>query len=196
MAVKDSVEQYLDENIESLNVLKRELDVIIKIAERFIDTLRRGNKVFFFGNGGSAADAQHLAAEFVGRFQMERKGLPAIALTANTSSLTSIGNDYGFEDVFRRQIEALGNKGDLAVGISTSGDAANVINGITAAKEMQLGTIVFTGKSGGSLGKLVQKGIVDIAFFAPADRTPHIQEMHITTGHIICQLVEEELFKK
>ncbi len=187
----NTVEKHINKNIELLENLKSQVDVITEIAGRFIETLRRGNKILLFGNGGSAADAQHIAAEFVGRFQLERKGLPAMALTTNTSSLTSIGNDYGFQDVFRRQIEALGKPGDLAVGISTSGNADNVLQGIEEAKKIGMITVGFTGSHGGSLKKLV-----DLVFIAPAEGTPHIQEMHIVVGHIICELVEDELFKK
>ena len=186
--MKDTIEEHINQKIESLNLLKTQIDVIVRIADRFIETIRSGNKILLFGNGGSAADAQHIAAEFVGRFKLEREPLPAIALTTNTSSLTSIGNDYGFQDVFKRQITALGSRGDLAVGISTSGNAANVIEGIAAAKTIGIGTVGFTGGDGGSLAKLV-----DLAFVAPAQETPNIQEIHILTGHIICELVENNL---
>ncbi len=162
--------------------------MIVNIAEIFIEAIRRGNKVLFFGNGGSAADAQHLGAEFVGRFKLERKGLPAMALTTNTSSLTSIGNDYGFEQVFSRQVEALGEKGDVAVGISTSGNAENVVAGIEMAKKMELRTVAFSGGDGGNLSKLA-----DIALIVPANDTANVQELHITAGHIICELVEKAL---
>ncbi len=194
--MRDIVEKHISKNIELLNELKTQIDVIVEIAGKFIETLRSGNKILLFGNGGSAADAQHLAAEFVGRFRLERKGLPAIALTTNTSSLTSIGNDYGFQDVFKRQIEALGKPGDLAVGISTSGNAANVIEGIEEAKRIGMVTVGFTGSHGGSLKKLFdEEKSVDLVFIAPGQETPHIQEMHIMAGHIICELVENELFR-
>ena len=193
----DIVEKHINKNIELLNLLKTRVDVIVKIAEMIIEILRSGNKILLFGNGGSAADAQHLAAEFVGRFQLERKGLPAIALTTNTSSLTSIGNDYGFEYVFSRQVEALGKRGDLALGISTSGNAANVIEGIKEAKKIGMITVGFTGNNGGSLKKLFDEGnLIDLVFIAPGQETPHIQEMHIMAGHIICEIVENELFGK
>ena len=185
------VEKHLDENIKLIENLKAQIEIIAEIAEKFVETLQRGNKILLFGNGGSAADAQHIAAEFVGRFMYERKGLPAIALTANSSSLTSIGNDYGFEDVFRRQVEALGKPGDLAVGISTSGSAANVLEGIKTAKEIGITTVGFSRKQDNNLAKLV-----DLAFTPPTVQTPHIQEMHIMAGHIICEIVENELFGK
>ncbi len=185
-----TTEKYLDRNIEFLKLLRTQAHLIVRIAEKFIETFRNGNKILFFGNGGSAADAQHLTAELVGRFKCERKALPAIALTTNTSSLTSIGNDYDFEDVFSRQIEALGKSGDLAVGITTSGNSKNVLKAIDAAKQIGMGTVGFTGGDGGVLSKTV-----DLALIAPAQETANIQEMHITAGHIICQLVEEKLFK-
>ena len=185
-----TTEKYLDRNIEFLKLLRTQSHLIVQIAEKFIEALQSGNKILFFGNGGSAADAQHLTAELVGRFKCERKALPAIALTTNTSSLTSIGNDYDFEDVFSRQVEALGKRGDLAVGITTSGNSKNVLKAVDAAKQIGMGTVGFTGGDGGALSKAV-----DLAFIAPAQGTANIQEMHITTGHIICQLVEEKLFK-
>ena len=188
--VKKTAEEYISKNIQYLQNLKSQAGTIVNIAEIFIEAIRRGNKILFFGNGGSAADAQHLGAEFVGRFKLERKGLPAIALTTNTSSLTSIGNDYGFEQIFSRQVEALGKKGDVAVGISTSGNAENVIAGIKMAKKMELRTVAFSGGDGGNLSKLA-----DIALIVPANDTANVQELHITAGHIICELSEKELNK-
>ena len=183
------VEAHVDKNISLLRQIKTQNKVIEKISDEFAKTLRDGNKILLFGNGGSAADAQHIACEFVGRFQCERKGLPAVALTANTSSLTSIGNDYGFKDVFSRQVEALGKKGDLAVGISTTGNSENVVEGIKAAKQIGLGTVGFCGRDGGRLLK-----VAELSFNVPVQETPCIQEMHITVAHIICELVEEKLF--
>lgn len=188
--MKKTAEEYISKNIQYLQNLKSQAGTIVNIAEIFIEAIRRGNKILFFGNGGSAADAQHLGAEFVGRFKLERKGLPAIALTTNTSSLTSIGNDYGFEQIFSRQVEALGKKGDVAVGISTSGNAENVIAGIKMAKKMELRTVAFSGGDGGNLSKLA-----DIALIVPANDTANVQELHITAGHIICELSEKELNK-
>lgn len=186
--VKKTAEEYISKNIQYLQNLKSQAGTIVNIAEIFIEAIRRGNKILFFGNGGSAADAQHLGAEFVGRFKLERKGLPAMALTTNTSSLTSIGNDYGFEQVFSRQVEALGEKGDVAVGISTSGNAKNVVAGIEMAKKMELRTVAFSGGDGGDLSKLA-----DIALIVPANDTANVQELHITAGHIICELAEKAL---
>lgn len=169
--------------------MENQIDTILEIVKVIISSFRRGGKLLFFGNGGSASDCQHLAAEFVGRFQKERKALPAISLTTDTPIITSLSNDYNFEIIFSRQIEALGKKGDVVVGITTSGRSKNVILGLKKAKEMGLKTIVLTGERGKSLGK-----IVDICLAVPSDRTPRIQEAHITIGHIICELTEKELF--
>jgi D-sedoheptulose 7-phosphate isomerase len=151
--------------------------------------LRRNKRIYFFGNGGSAADAQHLAAEIVSRFYMERRGMPAEALSANTSVITAIANDYSFDRIFARQIEAAGSEGDIAFGISTSGNSSNVLKAMKTAKEKAMYTIGFTGQKGGKL-----KEIVDHCFCAPSEDTPRIQEVHITVGHIICEMVERELF--
>jgi len=174
-------EEILD-NIETVKI-------IAKIAEVIIEAYRKGKKVILFGNGGSAADAQHIAAELVGKYYLERAPLPAIALTVNTSSLTAIGNDYSFAQVFAKQLEALGEAGDVAIGISTSGNSGNVLEALKAAKEKGLITIGFTGKKGGRL-----KDAVDYCLHIPSDDTPRIQEGHITVGHIICEIVERELF--
>ncbi len=160
------------------------------IARTLVDVFRRGNKVLIFGNGGSAADAQHLAGEFVNRFLFDRPALGAISLSTDTSVLTCISNDSAFDLVFSRQIEALGREGDLAWGISTSGNSANVLAGIKTANEKGLLTVGFTG-GGGELAK-----IVDQALIVPTGMTPRIQEVHIMSGHIICELVEAELFNK
>ncbi len=168
----------LDENI---NKIEEAIKVIIK-------ALQTGNKILFFGNGGSAADSQHLAAEFVGRFQMERKALSAISLTTDTSVITSLANDYSFDCIFKRQIEALGNKGDIAFGISTSGNSKNVIEGIKKAKDQGLVTIALTGNDGGVLKK-----ISDICLIVPSKSTARIQESHSVIGHTICELVEKEI---
>jgi D-sedoheptulose 7-phosphate isomerase len=161
------------------------LQLVSKIASVVIDAIENGNKIIFFGNGGSAADAQHLAAELTGRYLKERRALPAMSLTENTSSLTAIGNDYSYELVFARQMEALGNSGDVAIGISTSGNSPNVLRAIEVAKKRDLVTVGFTGKNGGKLRSLVAY-CVEI----PTADTPRIQEAHILTGHIICELVE------
>lgn len=163
---------------------ERIIDVVHLIAE----TLRSGNKIMLFGNGGSAADAQHLAAELVGRFRKERLPLAALALSTNTSSLTAIGNDYGFDKVFSRQIAALAKKEDIVVGISTSGSSQNVITAVNEAKKLGIPTIGLLGKNGGEL-----KDIVDTALIIKTDDTPRIQEMHILAGHIICEIIETTL---
>lgn len=162
---------------------------IALVSEITIKAMRAGNKVLLFGNGGSAADSQHIAAEFVGRFAFDRAPLPALALSVNTSCLTAIGNDYGFDFVFARQIEALGRGGDVAIGISTSGNSPNVLLAMTTAKRMGIHTVAFTGLDGGKL-----KDAVDHCICAPSKETPRIQECHILIGHIISELVEKALF--
>jgi D-sedoheptulose 7-phosphate isomerase len=171
-------------------LLHTQIDNIIKSAKLIITSLKSGGKVILFGNGGSAADAQHIAAEFIGRFQKERRALASIALNTNTSILTAISNDYGYEVVFSRQVEALAKPGDVAIGISTSGKARNVLLAIKKSKEMGLKTICLSGGSGGELVKSA-----DISILIPSAVTARIQEAHITIGHIICELVEGELFK-
>ncbi len=161
------------------------------IARTLVDVFTRGNKVLIFGNGGSSADAQHLAGEFVNRFLFDRPALGAISLSSDTSVLTSISNDSAFEMVFSRQIEALGREGDLAWGISTSGNSANVLAGIKTARKKGLLTVGFSGGEGGELAK-----IVDHALVVPSGMTPRVQEVHIISGHIICELVESQLFNK
>jgi len=153
-----------------------------------VETLKRSNKILLCGNGGSASDAQHIAAELTGRYKSERRGLPGIALTTDTSALTAISNDYGYERVFDRQVEALANEGDLIIGISTSGNSANVISALKAAKELRCTTIGFSGKDGGKMNE-----VCDINLVVPSDNTPRIQEMHILFGHTLCQIIDNEL---
>jgi len=178
---------------ESLRVKERffreNADVIAEIARLIGETFRQGKKILIFGNGGSAADAQHIAAEFVNRFLFDRAPLPVIALTTDTSILTSIGNDAGFPVIFARQIEALGRTGDIAWGITTSGRSPNVIEGFRKAKEMGMITIAFTGNDGGEALRMADHGL-NVA----STSTPRVQEAHITASHIICELVERELF--
>lgn len=157
-------------------------------AEALVFSYRRGGKAIFFGNGGSAADAQHLAAEFVGRFLIERDPLAAIALNTNSSVLTAIGNDYGYEMVFARQLQALASPGDVAVAISTSGNSQNVIEAVRLARRIGLLTVGLTGASGGRLRELV-----DVLIAVPSDETPRIQECHILIGHALCDVVEREV---
>jgi D-sedoheptulose 7-phosphate isomerase len=156
-------------------------------VELIADSLKKNGKILFFGNGGSAADSQHIAAEFIGRFQKERRALAALALTTDTSILTALSNDYSFDVVFARQIEGLGQKNDVAFGISTSGNSSNVIEGIKAAKKMGMKTISLTGRDGGKLAKLT-----DISLIVPSDNTARVQESHLCIAHAICELVEEQ----
>lgn len=177
---------------ESINTKEKSLGLVknIKdIAEAMIKTYRNGGKIIFFGNGGSAADAQHLVAELVGKFQMNRVPLQAISLATNISILTAIGNDLSFDEIFSRQVEAIANPTDLVIGISTSGNSKNVINGILVAKRKGAKTIGLTGEKGGKLAD-----IADLVLKVPSNSTPRIQEVHITIGHILCYLVEKALF--
>lgn len=173
----------------ALTFLEGHLDLMVLAAGAIVGALRAGRKILVFGNGGSAADAQHLAGEFVNRFLLDRPALPAIALTTDGSILTSIGNDRGYAQVFARQVEALGSAGDVAIGISTSGQSQSVVCGIETAGKMQLCTVAFTGGDGGNLVELA-----DYTFVVPSRSTPRIQEVHATLGHALCQLVETELF--
>jgi len=169
-------------------VAKDKIREIEGMAKLIISAYRRGGKVVLFGNGGSAADAQHIACELVGRFALKRRAFPAIALTTNTSILTAVANDYGYNAVFSRQVEALVNEKDVVVGISTSGDSPNVVEAIEMAKMKGARTIGLTGGNGGKLAE-----VADLALIVPSDSTPRIQELHITIGHIVCELVEKEL---
>ena len=164
---------------------------IEKAAAKLVDCLKSGNKILFFGNGGSASDSQHLAAEFVGRYEKERRALAAISLTTDTSILTAVGNDYGFDRVFERQIEALGKRNDVAIALSTSGNSKNVLAAVKRAKIMGIYTIGLTGGTGGEL-----KTSVDLALVIPSKKTSRIQESHIMIGHILCECVDEALSAK
>ena len=163
---------------------------IMEVAKRIIAAYRKGHKVLLFGNGGSACDASHLAAELVNRYKKDREGLPAIALATDMAVVTSISNDYDYTDLFSRQIKAIGHKGDIAIAISTSGNSPNVLKAVQVAKEKGLITIGFAGKDGGKLA-----GLVDYSFIIPSNNTARIQEAHITLGHILCELIEDEMFK-
>jgi D-sedoheptulose 7-phosphate isomerase len=165
------------------------LAAIAAAAQRCVDALKHGNKILFAGNGGSAGDAQHLAGELVSRFKFDRPGLPGIALTTDTSILTAIGNDYGYEHVFARQVSAIGTRGDVFVGISTSGRSRNVIAALAQCRELGITTIGFTGDTGGDMLRLT-----DVCLRMPSNETPKIQEGHIVIGHIICQIIESSLF--
>ncbi|MDQ3747791.1 MAG: D-sedoheptulose 7-phosphate isomerase [Acidobacteriota bacterium] len=165
--------------------MKKEQSEIERCGEFIFDTLERGNKILICGNGGSAADAQHIAAEFVGRFETERKALPAIALTTDTSALTALTNDYNFKRVFSRQIEALGKEGDLLIAISTSGNSPNVLAAVMSARKIGCQTLAMTGAKGKKLASLC-----DISLMIPSDRTARIQEGHITVAHIWCEIID------
>ena len=165
------------------------VSVIAKVSELLMDVFKKGNKVFLFGNGGSAADAQHIAAEFVGPFALDRPALPALALSVNSSCVTAIGNDFGFDLVFARQIEALARHGDMSIGISTSGNSQNVIHALSVARNMGLCTVALTGCTGGKL-----KNVAEHCICAPSNETPRIQECHILIGHIVSELVEKTIF--
>jgi len=172
-----------------LLLLQRQADVIEKIGVRLAKVLQAGRGIFIFGNGGSAADAQHIAAELESRFMKERRALPCLALTTNTSTLTAIGNDYGYERTFARQIEAYCRKGDAAIAISTSGNSANVLEGVKQAKKAGAVTIGFTNEKGGKL-----KGLVDLCLQVPSTDTQRVQECHLTVGHIVCDIIESSMF--
>jgi len=189
--VKEIVIRELEESARVKKLMAKELaEKIAEASQWVIECFKTGGKVLLFGNGGSAADAQHIATELVCRFQKERKALPALALSTNSSLVTAQTNDFGFETVFSRQIEAWAKKGDIAIAISTSGNSPNILEGVKKAKELGMRTIGFIGKGGGEL-----KNLVDLPLIVPSNDVPRIQEAHITIGHIICHLVEEELFK-
>jgi D-sedoheptulose 7-phosphate isomerase len=186
------VRDRIQRNIEVKQMLLADTsfqDSTAQAAMQIVESLRAGGKALFFGNGGSAADAQHLAAEFTGRYLRERRALPALALSVNSSSITAIGNDYGFDFAFARQLEALGKAGDVAVGISTSGNSRNVIRALEIAKSMSIFAVALTGASGGQL-----RSVADCTICIPSEETPRIQECHILAGHIICEIVEQMLF--
>ena len=176
----------LNSHIETAKAMQELLPTIQRAGELCLDSLQNGGRVLICGNGGSAADAQHIAAELSGRFKKERKALAGIALTVDTSALTAIANDYGFEEIFARQVEALGREGDSLIAISTSGNSQNVINAIKRAKEIGLNIITLSGKDGGKMREL---GSVNIVI--PSQDTPRIQEMHIMVGHMICAVIDE-----
>jgi D-sedoheptulose 7-phosphate isomerase len=184
------IEQFVSESLRvKAQFFQENKDIIAFTAETLAHALRNGRKILFFGNGGSAADAQHLTAELVGRFGPDRAPLAAIALSTDTSILTALANDYGYESVFARQIEALGQAGDAAIAISTSGNSANILAGIDAARSRGLFTVGFTGETGGKM-----KDRVEVLFRVPSRQTPRIQETHILLGHVLCDLIDRELF--
>ncbi|MBW2092306.1 MAG: SIS domain-containing protein [Deltaproteobacteria bacterium] len=191
MILRDRVFKILAESINLKKQAQKKGDAVVEAAEMIADAFTSGSKLMIFGNGGSAADAQHIAAEFVNRFVIERPPLPAVALTTDTSTLTSIGNDYGFDYVFSKQIKAIGQPGDIAWGISTSGSSPNVLQALSTAQERQIKTIVMTGAESGEAALLA-----DVLLDADSANVPRVQELHITWGHIICELVDYILFQK
>lgn len=190
--MQDYIVKIFRESIQVQEAFVNEnLGRIVAVVEAVTAALKAGNQILLFGNGGSAADAQHLAAEFVNRFVIERPPLPAIALTTDASIITSIGNDYDFAEIFSKQIRAIGRKGDIAWGMTTSGTSANVVKGLEAANKMGMVTIGFTGRDGGDVAKMV-----DHALNVSSTSTPRIQEAHITAGHVICEMVDFKLFQR
>jgi D-sedoheptulose 7-phosphate isomerase len=191
--MKEEIIQAFDESVAAKKVfLQENLENLIVVIDVLAQTFRQGGKLLLFGNGGSAADAQHIAAEFVNRFQIERPPLPALALTTDSSALTSIANDYAYKEVFAKQVRALGKAGDLAVAISTSGNAANVLEAIAACKQLGIATVGFTGGNGGKLANEVDY----LLNVSGGKNTARIQETHILIGHVICEMVDRKLFAR
>ena len=189
MNIKDIIDKNFDEHFSTLELVNDKLDEIIElVGKQLAASLANGGTLFWCGNGGSASDSQHLAAELVGRFKKNRRALRSVALTTDTSVLTCVANDYSYNDIFSRQIEALGRSGDVLVGISTSGNSDNVIQALKTAREMGLITIAMLGKDGG-----ITKKLVDHSLIIPSNSTARIQEMHILIGHILCEIIEKEL---
>ena len=190
--MKDYVKDQIKKSYETKQAIYQNEELLKKIVEvcRLCVELYRGkNKTILAGNGGSAADAQHIAAELVGRYGFDRPSIPSLALTTDTSNLTAIGNDYGYDKVFSRQLEGMGQEGDIFFGISTSGNSKNIINAFEVAKQKGIKTIALVGRDGGEMAKMA-----DIALVVPSDSTPRIQESHILIGHIICDIIEKEIF--
>jgi D-sedoheptulose 7-phosphate isomerase len=183
--MKDIIKHEFDEHIKTANSIYSLTDLVASASQLCIDSLKNDGKILIFGNGGSAADAQHIAAELVGRYKAERKGLAAIALTTDSSALTCIANDYSYDYIFSRQVEALANNKDVIIGISTGGTSSNVVNGLRTAVDLGCKTVGFSGRKGGEFNELC-----DINLVVPAEDTARIQEMHIVIGHIICHLID------
>ena len=190
------MKKYIKEQIKKSyetkqNIYKNEdlLDKIEEVASSCVSLYKSDKKTILAGNGGSAADAQHIAAELVGRYGFDRPSIPSLALTTDTSNLTAIGNDYGYEQIFSRQLEGMGQSGDIFIGISTSGNSENIIRAFEVAKKKGIRTVALTGRDGGKMAQ-----ISDIAIIVPSDSTPRIQESHILIGHILCDIIEKEIF--
>ena len=189
--MKKKIKNYLQNVSNNFKLLESQSDNIQIATNIMIEALNSKNKIVYCGNGGSAADSQHLSAELMGRYKLDRKPLPAISLTVDTSAITAIGNDYGFEHIFSRQLEGIGNKGDILYATSTSGESKNVIKAIEKAKEIGIKVICVTGKDNNKMAE-----ISNITIHAQSNETNHIQEMHIAIGQLICGIIEEELFGK
>lgn len=185
--MKSRIEEEFASHLETIQKVSQTMgEPLEKAASIVVDALKKGNKIILFGNGGSAADAQHIAAELTGRYKTERRGLPGLALTTDTSALTAIGNDYGYDRVFDRQVESLAQSGDVLIGISTSGNSTNVINAFHIGQEIGCKIVGFTGRDGGAMDALC-----DVNLIVPSDNTPRIQEMHILFGHTICHIIDD-----
>lgn len=187
--MQDYIQNQLDELIEGLKQLKDQAATVNQIVALCVDALKAGNKIIFCGNGGSAAQSQHLAAELVGRYKLDRPAMNSISLTVDTSNLTAIGNDYGYDVVFSRQLEGVGKRGDVLIGLSTSGNSRNVLLAFQKAKAMGIHTVAFVGQKGGEMHQQAE-----LSLAVPATTSAHIQEMHITIGHLVCDLIEKEFY--
>ncbi len=190
--MKNYIKNQIKKSYETKQDIYNNQDLLNKIEEvskMCVELYRGSNKTMLAGNGGSAADAQHIAAELVGRYGFDRPSIPSLALTTDTSNLTAIGNDYGYDKVFSRQLEGMGQNGDIFIGISTSGNSVNIINAFNSAKEKGITTVALVGRDGGEMAKLA-----DISLIVPSDSTPRIQESHILIGHILCDIIEKEIF--
>ena len=190
--MKNYIKDQIKKSYETKQIIYNDnvlLDNIVEVAQKCVELYRGDKKTILAGNGGSAADAQHIAAELVGRYGFDRPSIPSLALTTDTSNLTAIGNDYGYDQVFSRQLEGMGQAGDIFIGISTSGNSVNIIKAFESAKKKGIMTVALTGRDGGKMAKMA-----DIALIVPSDSTPRIQESHILIGHILCDIIEKEIF--
>lgn len=190
--MKNYIKDQIKKSFETKQAIYQDeelLNKIVEVCKLCVELYRGKNKTILAGNGGSAADAQHIAAELVGRYGFDRPSIPSLALTTDTSNLTAIGNDYGYDKVFSRQLEGMGQEGDIFIGISTSGNSKNIINAFEVAKQKGIKTVALVGRDGGKMAKMA-----DIALVVPSDSTPRIQESHILIGHIICDIIEKEIF--
>ena len=190
--MKNYIKDQIKKSYETKQIIYNDnilLDKIVEVAQKCVELYRGDKKTILAGNGGSAADAQHIAAELVGRYGFDRPSIPSLALTTDTSNLTAIGNDYGYDQVFSRQLEGMGQAGDIFIGISTSGNSVNIIKAFESAKNKGIMTVALTGRDGGKMAK-----IADFALVVPSNSTPRIQESHILIGHILCDIIEKEIF--